>query len=106
MRITGAQSALLLALPRDRAHATSIGALAARLGRDERSIRQDIKFLREHYHQPIIALPIKHGVWLAQSPAELDSLIACQQSRLNSLSRSISRLKRLRDQMQYSPALF
>ena len=79
---------------------------SVRLGRDERAIREDIKVLRETANMPIIALPTRRGVWLAESPAEVDALIACQQSRLDSLSRSIARLKRVRDSMQYSPTLF
>lgn len=106
MILTSEQHALLLALPQSRARATSIGALAALLGRDERAIRDDIKVLRECANVPVIALPTRRGVWIAESPEEVDALIACQQSRLDSLSRSISRLKRVRDEMTYQPALF
>ncbi len=106
MQLTDDQNALLCALPRDRRHATSVGELALRLDRDERAIREDIKILREFCNIPVIALPTKRGVWLAESPEELDAVIACQQSRLDSLSRSISRLKRTRDAMTYSPTLF
>lgn len=106
MNLTREQNALLLALPKSRKHATSIGALAVRLDRDERAIREDIKLLRECANMPIIALPTRRGVWLAESPAEVDALIACQQSRLDSLSRSIARLKRVRDSMTYQGTLF
>ena len=46
------------------------------------------------------------GVPARESPAEVDALIACQQSRLDSLSRSIARLKRVRDSMTYQGTLF
>lgn len=106
MQFTPDQNELICALPKTRRSATSIGELAVRLGRDERSIREDIKVLRESCNVPVIALPTKRGVWIAESPEELDAVIACQQSRLDSLSRSISRLKRTRDAMTYSPTLF
>lgn len=106
MILTPEQQTLLLALPRDRKHATSIGALSVRLDRDERAIRDDIKVLRECCNVAVVALPTRRGVWIAETPEELDALISCQQSRLDSLSRSISRLKRVRDEMQYRPALF
>jgi hypothetical protein len=106
MNLTPEQQSLLLALPQCRKHATSIGALAHQLDRDPRAIRDDIKFLRECCNVAVVALPTKRGVWIAESPAELEQLIACQQSRLDSLSRSISRLKRVRDEMSYQPALF
>ena len=106
MNLTPEQQSLLLALPQCHTHATSIGSLAAKLGRDERAIREDIKVLRECFNIAVIALPTKRGVWIAESPAEVDALIACQQSRLDSLSRSISRLRRVRDEMTYTPALF
>lgn len=99
-------SSLLLVLPHTRRHATSIGELARRLDRDERAIRDDIKFLRECCNVAVVALPTRRGVWIAETPEELEALIACQQSRLDSLSRSIARLKRVRDSMTYQPSLF
>jgi hypothetical protein len=104
--LTPEQTALLAVIPKSRKQATSIGELAVMLARDERAIREDIKVLREGHKIPVIALPTKQGVWIAETAEEVDALIACQQSRLESLARSIARLKRARDEMLYSPALF
>jgi hypothetical protein len=106
MLLTPEQDALLLALPSERAHATSVADLARALGRDERAVRDDIKLLRETCNMAIVALPTRRSVFLARTPEDLEAVIACQQSRLDSLARSISRLKRLRDAMAYQPCLF
>ncbi len=94
------------AIPRSRKEATSMSVLAARLDRDEREVRDMVKDLRELYEVPVVALPTRNGVWITDDPAELDGLIRCQQSRLDSLSHSIARLKRVRDRLTYAEALF
>jgi hypothetical protein len=69
-------------------------------------VRDQIKDLREVHEQPIVCLPTPRGVWLAQTPEEVDLEIACQHSRLESLSRSIARLQRVRERMAYRETLF
>ena len=97
---------LYRALPCSRKQATSISALALRLERDERIIREQIKDLRELYRVPVIALPTRNGVWLTNDPAELEHLIACQTSRARSIERSVRVLRQVRDSMSYSSSLF
>lgn len=97
---------LYRALPKSKDEATSIQRLAHDLLLDERVVRDRIKELREINGVPVVALPTRNGVWIAQDAEELDSLIACQQSRLDSISHSISRLKKVRTQMSYSATLF
>jgi hypothetical protein len=94
--VTSELYTLLRALPRSEAEATSVAFLERAVGRNERAIRDDIKVLREVYGYGVVCLPTRRGVWLSDDPADLDKEIACQQSRLDSLSRSIARLKHVR----------
>ncbi len=97
---------LRLALPRTRETATSISALAALLERPDREIRDQIKDLNEFYRLGVIVLPIRNGVWLAESPEQIDRMISCQVSRARSIERSVKVLRQLRDAMAFEPALF
>lgn len=97
---------LCRAVPRSRAKATSIPALARLLDRDQRTIREQIKELREDYHIPVMAIPTRNGVWITDDPLELEVLIALQTSRARSIERSVRVLQQVADNLSYSPSLF
>jgi hypothetical protein len=97
---------LLAALPRSRKRATSCLFLSCLLGITEREVRDQIKTLREDFHIPVMALPVRMGVWLSDDPDEVKKLIACQTSRARSIEKSIRSLERVLADMSYSGSLF
>lgn len=98
-------SDLYAAIPKSRNKATNIRDLAALLGHDEREVRDCIKDLREIYHKPVVCLPTRNGVWVAQTPEEVDLEIACQTSRARSIERSVQVLIQVQAAMAYTGKL-
>lgn len=97
---------LLRLLPRDRAHAVSVGYLAARLGLKDREVRALLEELVTVDHRPVCTLPTANGVWLATRPEDVDLAVAQLRSRAGALLRRCRGLRLAREELAWSPTLF
>ena len=103
---TGDLTDLARALPRGRARATSVSELAATTGLSEREVRAGLSELLSDYRIPVVTLPIRRGVYLAETPEDIDQADAHIKSKAMSLLRRRRALRLVRDQLAYSPTLF
>lgn len=103
---TATHDALMAAIPRGRRNATSIPALCAALGCSNRELRAAIEELVTEEHQPICTLPTRHGIWLAESPEEVEEAAGQLHSRAMSLLERCRALRLAGEALAYSPTLF
>ncbi|MFA5636581.1 MAG: hypothetical protein WC977_11855 [Anaerovoracaceae bacterium] len=103
------------ALPRGRAAATSIPALARALRWDERQVREGIEQLvceglqpqeTDPRRVPVVTLPTSPGVFVAMTPEELELAIRGIRGRAMALLRRQRGLRLCRDELAYSGRLF
>lgn len=97
---------LLNLIPRGRRRATSMGELADRLGCSDREVRQLIEELVNDFHVEIVTLPVRRGVFVAETPQEIDLAEAHLRSKTMALLRRRRALRLCRERLAYSPTLF
>ena len=93
-------------LPRGRLHATSVSELAAATGLSEREVRAGLSELLNDHRVPVVTLPIRRGVYLAETPEDIDQADAHIRSKAMSLLRRRRALRLCRERLMYSPKLF
>lgn len=101
--------ALDCTLPRGRENATSIPALAVRLGLSDRAVREAIEQLVNGElgrRVPVVTLPTNPGVFVATTLAELDLGDAHIRAKAMALLHRRRSLRFCREQIAYSPTLF
>lgn len=102
-------AALDHALPRGRTNATSVPALAARLGISDRAVREGIEQLVNGElgtRVPVVTLPTNPGVFVATTPAELDLGDAHIRAKAMALLHRRRSLRLCREVLAYRPTLF
>jgi hypothetical protein len=97
---------LLPHLPAGRCHATSIPALSSLSGLSEREVRAEIERLVTEDRIPVCTLPVSSGIWIAETPDELELADAHIRSKAMSLLKRRRALRLCRERLAWSPTLF
>lgn len=106
---------LARALPYGREHATSVPALMRALGWSDRQVREGLEQLvceglrpqaRDPRRVPVVTLPTSPGVFVAETPEELELAIRGIRSRAMALLSRQRGLRLCREQVAYSERLF
>jgi len=103
---SGPLTDLARALPRGRTQATSISELAATTGLSEREVRAGLSELLTDHRVPVVTLPTRRGVYLAETPEDIDQADAHIRSKAMSLLRRRRALRLCRETLAYRPTLF
>lgn len=101
-----APGTLLPHLPTGRRHATSVPILSSLSGLSEREVRAEIERLVTEERIPVCTLPTAAGIWVAETPEELELADAHIRSKAMSLLRRRRALRLCRERIAWSPTLF
>lgn len=97
---------LLCLLPHGRGKATTIKALAAATGMSDRAVRDELARLVNEARVPIVTLPTERGIFVAQTPEEIDLADQHLKAKAMSLLHRRRSLRLCRERLEWSPTLF
>lgn len=99
-------SALLAYIPIGRAAAVSVADLVRAADLSDREVRLELARLLNDEHIPVCSLPIRRGIWIAETPEEADVAAEQLRCRAMSLLERCRALRLCRESLAWSPTLF
>lgn len=97
---------LLRYLPQGRKHATSVSALSLATGLSPREVRAALEELVNVHRVPVVTLPTNPGVFIAETPDEVELGDAHLRAKAMALLRRRRSLRLCRERLAWSPTLF